>query len=1214
MNDNQGRSHRTEISRVVILFTHASGLRNWGRAVELLSEQGIDLAVAGLTNLSDIGSFACKTVSKADVVYLDIAHHMTGFDALVEAAGETRLLVPGNGEVEQKSGLTLPRATNTMNQYLKNGTVGALIDAVYYLLHEAGLQSDAPPLPDAYPDHGFVDLNGDTIFERFADYEAWRKQCGAPIGKECVALLLDRQAWQDGDTELAQGCARALAENRLDALSLVGDREALRSDASFSSDFWTLMTEPGMHVVAVWNMLLNYLPENGMGVHPLTVLDVPVFQVLRNHSQTVEEWRQSCDGLSSIALSYGIMQPETFGAIEPSVLACSEPVEIENLPGTHKHAVPMDSRIHRLAARTKRWATLQSKPNAEKRVAVVLHNTPCKGVEASLASAIGLDAAESTVRLMRRLQEEGYALSEIPESGEALLCLMLERKAVTEFRWTNAAEIAAKGGVLAHISEEEYLAAFHQIPQETRQRVTDSWGTFPGEAMVHENRILVTGLDFGNVTVLLQPKRGCYGARCDGEVCRILHNPDLAPSHHWLATYFYLQQTCDAVVHMGAHGALEYLPGKSAGLSETCFPEISIGGLPNIYPYVMSAVGESLVAKRRGRAVTISHLSPPEIRQDANPELNDIESLYHQWHEADEVRDARRSEVLKSDLVERLTKMNLQPPETDAVEQRDWLLILPRLLGKLRQRVADGAPHILGHVPDESALKAYLAEAHRGECGDLHDIQERLGRAACEMDTLVYALNGRFVEPGLGGRLSQGKADILPTGRNLHGSDLRAIPTAAAYRVGKETGEAVLGKYYRENGEFPEQIALTFWSSDVFRSDGETFSQALWLLGCRPAWNRGTRVTGFEIIPTEELTIFIDGEELSRPRVDVLLQMSGVARDMLPSFIEFFDDAVQRVVDLDEPPEVNCVRAHVNARIRELSEQHRGADETALRRLATLRAFSSKRGAYGNGLGYAIDASAWNNDRDLAEVALNWGGNGYGRDIGCMDKAELSPKDVIAEFAQAAGRTQIAFHRRLSAQSDPLSSSYSSFQGAFHTIARGTNQKSPEMYWADTTTDYVDVTTVREELRLSLAAGLLSPQWLEQRQAEGYRGAREVAGRINAAFHWAASAHAVEPSSFNAIHDRYIDNCEVRDWLRQTNPHAMEEIVRRLLEADSRDLWKPDALRREVLHEAALLLEGDFEESMGPIEGEYQGGRVDIFASDQVERWKPEYILPAHDK
>lgn len=754
----------------------------------------------------------------------------------------------------------------------------------------------------------------------------------------------------------------------------------------------------------------------------------------------------------------------------------------------------------------------------------------------------------------------------------------------------------------------------------TYLRIIEAWEPFPGEAMVlgkgsEKPCLLITGIWFGNILVMVEPKRGCWGPKCDGEVCRILHDPDIPPPHHWLATYWYLQRHVDALIPLGTESPLEYLPGKRAALSTDCYPEISLGNLPVVYPYIFSAIGEGLMAKRRGRAVLIDHLTPPMARvTEDNGYWAEMETLHAQYCAARDVKDTGRLANIALQLRGLMEKTALL--ESDASAEKFELRVeqLPRKIEQLRKRFVEKRSHVLGAIPEEQTVQLYLSEARgiEGRPIDERAMRDALQKTTDELDHLIAALSSCFVEPGPSGHLSRGKLEILPTGRNFYGIDLKAIPTKAAWKTGVQMGQMILRKYLDEEASFPQSIAITLWSSDVFRADGELISQGLWLCGCRPVWTSGGRVTGIELIPANELTMENStGETIIRPRVDIIIQMSGIVRDTLPNMYMMLDEAVEKAAAQEESESVNFIKAHVEKRMSELRETMSDVDIPSLHRLARCRIFSSKPGSYGTGIGLAIDAAAWEDDKDLAEAYVNWTGFAYGKGLEGKAPVAGNATATLAEYSRLMGNIDIAYQKAIGPGYDAMSCGcYSSFQGGMAAVNRAVGSGSVKMYWGDSSSGVVpEVRSLSQEIDESLFAKLLNPDWLKEKKKDGYAGARSISGMINTLFHWSASARVVTDEQFDAVWRKYIDNEENRQWLRSENVYALEEITRRLLEAASREMWNASENKLEKLKHVMLTIEGDIEEKMGPVKGEFQGSAVDIKKRKDVEKWKYAFTL-----
>ena len=378
----------------------------------------------------------------------------------------------------------------------------------------------------------------------------------------------------------------------------------------------------------------------------------------------------------------------------------------------------------------------------------------------------------------------------------------------------------------------------------------------------------------------------------------------MPPRHAFLAFYLWLRECekIDALIHCGAHGALEWLPGKSVALSEGCAPEIALGPVPLIYPFIVNNPGEAAQAKRRSGAVIVSHLSPPLVKAGAHGATAEIEALFDEYAQAQGL-DPRRAKMLADLILQRAEATGLLQ-ECGARKDEDALIQLDAWLCDLKEmRINDGL-HVFGQSPQGDLREEMLAAYPAAEQADVGQKLDACG--AAEMEALVHALRGGFVQPSPSGAPGRGRKDVLPTGRNLFAVDPRAIPTRTAWDIGQRLAQQVLDRYLQDHGEWPRRIVLDLWGSASMRTGGDDLAQAFALLGVRPLWDAAsTRLSGYEILPLALL---------GRPRVDVTLRISGLFRDVFPQQIEAFDSAVRAVAALEEPAEENPLAGEAEPR------------------------------------------------------------------------------------------------------------------------------------------------------------------------------------------------------------------------------------------------------------------------------------------------------------
>jgi cobaltochelatase CobN len=999
----------------------------------------------------------------------------------------------------------------------------------------------------------------------------------------------------------------------------------------------------------------------------LEELDVPIIQAIHSSARTEEEWQKSPQGMHPSNQIYWVAQPEFNGAIEPVIISARDEKSQDRF-GPRK---PIPERANFLLDRACAWLKLSKLPCNKRRVTFLLHKNPCAGVEASVAGGAGLDTLESTVRVMQHMQKKGYTIANCPESGRELIDIIMDRKAICEFRWTTVDEIVKKGGVIDLIDMDKYNRWLNKLPLAARKKIIAGWGQPPGKGMVYDGKIVITGVNFGNVNVLVEPKRGCYGARCDGKVCKILHDPTIAPTHQCLATYKWVQENSDVIISVGTHGYIEFLPGKGVGLSNECFPEIIVGVVPHLYIYTVKNSSEGILAKRRAYATLIDHMGSIMQPSGLYDELVEMEELLKQYAHAKNLGEENREEIIFKKVYALAKKTNLIDKEKEIAPDH----LIEHLHGKLNlvreTQIRDGL-HILSQIPDEDGIANMLVSIMRfdgdrpsirrlilelmgyrykevienkrriikntnyGELLDkstkiafelvkrgLKDIKSlkedilalvevknsdridalvelitwaknslapKIKMTAREIPQLLNGMDKKYIEPGASGLLTRGKIDVLPTGRNFYSVDTRTIPTKAAWEVGVKMADNLLHKYIHQEGKYPENVGMVLWSIDTYRADGEQIAQILYLMGSRPVWTESGIIKGTEPIPLKEL---------KRPRVDVTIRTSGIFRDNLPHLIELIDESIIKIASLNEREEYNFIRKHVNEyRKKEMSKAKRSYDKEKVDRQATYRLFSAQPGAYGGGgVSLMIAASAWETIKDLGEQYIEKGGYAYGNGTW----GEISHK----EYADRLSTVNATFHKLASDESDPLDCCcFYDFHGGMYAAVKTVSNNEPKVYWGDTSDPQRPETRdMKDEMERIVRTKLLNPKWIEGMKRHGYKGASDIAKRVGHVYGWDASAEVVADWIFDDITRTFVINEENRKFFEEVNPWALEEMSRRLLEAERRGVWKANPEVLKELQEHYLEIEGWMEDKMGDVEGDFQGGNIEIITKKDVKEW-----------
>lgn len=461
------------------------------------------------------------------------------------------------------------------------------------------------------------------------------------------------------------------------------------------------------------------------------------------------------------------------------------------------------------------------------------------------------------------------------------------------------------------------------------------------------------------------------------------------------------------------------------------------------------------------------------------------------------------------------------------------------------------------------------------------DLIDKIRQADVELLALLKGLEGGYIEPGPSGSLTRGKFEILPTGRNFYAVDPRCLPTPAAWEIGVKCATKLLEEYYARHGAYPESVGMVLWSIDAYKADGEQLAAILYLLGVRPVWGSDGSVVDLEVIPLEEL---------GRPRIDVVVRISGIVRDTLPNYVYLIDRAVCKVVSLDEPPEMNYVRKHYLENLKSLIELGRRADEAE--ELARCRIFAEPPGAYGAGVNYAVEASAWRTIEDLGKVWLSWSSYAYtSRAFG-----KPAPDALVLNLRNV----QVVARNHPSDEHDILNCCcYFAYHGGFHAAVRAVTGRDVDIVQIDTTdVSRIEVRDIRLEIERIVRAKLLNRRWIEEMKKHGYSGASEISRKILHLYGWASTTGKVPDWVFTEIAKTYVLNEDMRRWFMQENKYALEEIARRLLEAAKRGVWKAPSDIVRKLEEAYAEVEASLEDE---VTGEVQGGTITIYTADNCE-------------
>lgn len=786
------------------------------------------------------------------------------------------------------------------------------------------------------------------------------------------------------------------------------------------------------------------------------------------------------------------------------------------------------------------------------------------------------------------------------------------------------------------------------------ERLEENWGKPPGNLNSDGQNLLIYGKEFGNVFVGVQPTFGY-----EGDPMRLLYSRSASPHHGFAAYYTYLEKVwkADAVLHFGTHGSLEFMPGKQMGMSETCYPDSLIGGLPNLYYYAANNPSEATIAKRRGYASTISYLTPPAENAGLYKGLKELGELVGSYQQ---LRESGRGIQIVNAIVETSKKCNLDEdvklPEKDAseleIDERDLVVgnvykqlmeiesrLLPcglHTIGKPAtaeeaiatlvsiasiEREDDGIrslPGLLAESKGKSIEEVYegnnkgkledvelnklITETSREAVGSMvKSLTGRDGRvnmkknfwtliveflrgigfaipspwqssakkagfdnvnvssldklfdylrfcleqicADKEMESLLKALDGDYVIPGPGGDPIRNPG-VLPSGKNIHALDPQSIPTVAAVASAKGVVDKLIERQKEEQGTWPETIACVLWGTDNIKTYGESLAQILWFVGVKPKPDSVGRVNKLELLSLEEL---------GRPRIDVVVNCSGVFRDLFINQMALIDQAVKMAAEADEPLDQNFVRKHT---LEQAEKEGKSIRESAS------RVFSNASGSYSSNVNLAVENSTWEEENELQEMYLSRKTYAFNAD----NPGEMNQnRDVFESVMKTADVT----FQNLDSSEISLTDVSHYFDSDPTNLIKNLREdgKAPSSYIADTTTANAQVRSLSETIRLDSRTKLLNPKWYEGMLKSGYEGVREVSNRLNYTLGWSATSGQVDNFVYEESNETFINDPEMRKRLMELNPHSFRRIVGTLLEVNGRGYWETSDENIEQLKE-----------------------------------------------
>ncbi|MEG4203589.1 cobaltochelatase subunit CobN [Microcoleus sp. Pol7_A1] len=887
----------------------------------------------------------------------------------------------------------------------------------------------------------------------------------------------------------------------------------------------------------------------------LTAKNVPYFVSAPLLIQDIHSWtRQGIGGLQSVVL-YAL--PELDGAIDP--------VPLGGLVGEDIYLVP--DRVKRLTSRINNWVKLGRTPPSERKIAIILYGFP-PGYGAAGTAAL-LNVPKSLLNFLHKLQAAGYTVGEIPADGEELIRMVKEADEATCDRQdarTTKETVNVK-------TLEKWLGYL------LTSRIEKQWKSLTGTGIKTDgDEFQIGGIQLGNVWIGLQPPLGI-----SGDPMRLMFDRDLTPHPQYAAFYKWLQNDyqADAVVHFGMHGTVEWLPGSPLGNTGYSWSDILLGSLPNLYIYAANNPSESMLAKRRGYGVLISHNVPPYGRAGLYKELMALRDLIAEYRE-----DTAKNYVLKETICQKILDSGLEAdcPFEDAQKLgiafsfenvgmfsadafNRYLVKLYEYLQVVESRLFSSGLHVLGEPPNSEEMTSYL-EAYFGDrlsqeqvkaivsqtsTGKMPVPQEGFGevfeegflvrdlllQTTDELTNLLRGLNGEYILPAPGGDLLRDGAGVLPTGRNIHALDPYRMPSPAAYERGREIARKIIEKHLKEQGNYPETVAVMLWGLDAIKTRGESIGILLELVGAEPLKEGTGRIVRYELKPLADV---------GHPRIDVLGNLSGIFRDSFVNIIELLDDLFVRAAEADEPESDNFIRKHA------LILQAKGVHNYSA------RLFSNPAGDFGSLVNDRVVDGSWESGDELGKTWESRNVFSYGR----KDKGEARP-EVLTQLLQGCDR--------IIQEIDSVEYGLTDIQ-EYYANTGGLKKAAEKQRGKKVNTSFVESfsqdTTPRnleDLLRLEYRTKLLNPKWANAMANQGSGGAYEISQRMTALIGWGGTADFTDGWVYDQAADTYALDEDMAQKLREANPEAFRNIVGRMLEANGRGFWQPDGDKLQQLRE-----------------------------------------------
>lgn len=1032
--------------------------------------------------------------------------------------------------------------------YYHNMSVNNMVNLVRLAVHrhiDSGVSFDAVEnIPEACLHHPNAPENHETL-EAYQNWYTHRE--GFTRDAPWLGIMFYATTLKEGQVEAANDLIVKLEAAGFNVLPCFGPLEKVLDQYLKPVDGQT-----PVDLVLAFTMKFS----SAINDHIRTAIErmnVPVFNVIRPYAETIREWRDSKIGLGPMETVWAVAIPEFSGAIEPTVLAGKKKL-IDPLTGRRLYVYEtIDETLDFLIPRLKKWVVLQRKPNAQKKVAIIYYNHS-QGKQ-NVAAAY-LNVFRSLQEILKRMQQEGYRIEHADKISEKGIQQMVLTTGRNIGSWApGELDIMLAAGDAERVPLTEYKKWFDRLPQEFRENVLAQWGA-PEDAkiMVKNGDLVFPMVKLGNLVLLPEPARGW-----SDEPMKLYHDTTLYPHHQYIAAYLWLAEKfkADAMVHLGTHATYEWLPGKQAGLAPFDPPEIMLGDIPNIYPYIVDDVGEGIEAKRRGRGVMIDHLTPPMKEADLYHEYSQLHDLFHKYEMANSMNSETVPEYMEQ--MRRLIETTGIAKDLEITDLNEEAMEKVHLyLHEIDTNSLPYGLHTLGKpYADDAAAETLRLIMNQNPNADQKAVRRDLNTSPVqEMEKFIHALNGEYVPAGEGNDPLRNLAAI-PTGRNFYGFSPAKVPSRAAWEIGKKAADQIIENKLKKESKYPEKVGVVLWATETTRNEGVNESTILYLIGVEPVWDATERVTGTRVIP---------GRELGRPRIDVLINPSGLYRDMFPNKLLFLDEALEKAMAQTDIE--NLLADHTTQIKNALMASGMSPEEAETQ--SRFRIFTEKPGSYGNGVEEMVGTSGlWESDEEISNVYMN-------RTQFAVGQGQWAVP-VKAAFRENLRGVDVAVHSRSTNVIGIIDTDdFFMYLGGMSLAVKNVKGEAPDtMVTLHRRKDELNVENVAKTIGRELRTRYLNPQWIEGMKRDNYAGARQMADFVENFWGWQVTVpSAVDDAKWQQIHEVYVEDKygqDIEAFFNEHNPWAYQSMTARMLEAVRKGYWKADeAVIRKLAVEYAV--------------------------------------------